>query len=739
MENKVTSIDGNLGAQSLSRRNYGLPEYFHLAKINSGFILFLTGVGALIGLIYAYIAEPAYMADASIQVQDDKPALSGLSELTDVISTESAISAEMQIVRSRSVLGVVVDQLGLSAVVVPKYFPIFGEPVVRRGLDGFGLGKFANYFPSYTWWGEHLEVGVVRLPEGFREASLFLEKLPGNKFRIVSDYAAHSLVGHVGEVVELDARVEDKVLKFKIKYFNASPGSIFEIHIISRRQAIENLADKLRVVEIGGDTGIMRLQLEGTEEGKLEIILDKIVETYLKRNVQLRSAEATQSLKFLEGQLPDVRAQLEKSEDSLARFRENNQTIDLSIETESLLEKLVSVERKISELDLKKEELLRIYTPDHPLVGTLESQRLQLIREKSNLESQSNILPDVQQELLRYVREVEVATELYTYMLNKLQELRVIEAGAVGSARLLDSPASYPDPVRPKKKIIVVGATLLSFILGYIFVLARQLLREGLVSSDRIEEQLGIPVFATIPLNEGRTARAGRQIDLLAQTDPDSVVAEALRSLRTSLHFSLTDSTQAKVVCFTGPAPNVGKTFISVNMAAMFAELGGSVLLIDCDLRRGDSAELLGIRKSPGMSELISSSDINYQSCTTGIFGSLDAIPRGKSPPNPAGLLMSERFRDLLVKFRGLYDYIVIDTPPILAVTDASLIARYSDLNVLVGRMGRSHMEEIVHCREVFEKAGVKISGVVMNGATKANSPRSKYGYGYTTYSYKTI
>lgn len=685
---------------------------------------------------YVTIAPPIYEADALIQVEDQKPALSGLSELTEVLPSESAIGAEIEIVRSRSVLGKVVDDLDLTVRVEPDFFPLIGRFFYRhRGVESLAKPPF-SFLAGFAWGGESIDLRRFEVQGGRRSIELGIVFRGNGRFEIFSSGGEMLAEAQVGEVVDFVDPDTGELVSINIRSVVADKRSRFQLVYVPKLAAIAELGRRLSVSEVGRDTGVMRLRIEGQDPVELEKILDSIANIYLRQNVERRSAEPQQSLAFLNEQLPEVRADLESAENRLAKFREKNQTIDLTIETESVLEKMVALDQRLSELELKRAELRRIYTNDHPLVQTLNEQRDQLQGEKKDLEAQSTNLPDVQQDLLRYMREVEVTTQLYTYMLNKVQELRVVEAGTVGNVRILDHAAVSPISVKPRKKLTMVLALVLGGLVSMVGLFVRRALRAGITDPDEVERVLDTPVYAVLPFSEN-TRRAQRGEDgLVTVRLPDSIIAEAFRSLRTSLHFGLSKIEGGSVIAISGPAPDVGKTFVAANMAMTLAKAGHRVLFVDGDMRRGDADKKLRVERAIGLSNLLVSGKSEGVVQRSPDSENLWVITRGKSPPNPAELVMGARFSELILQWRGEYDFIVLDTPPVLAVTDPVIIAKQADALFLVGRAGGTHIHELVESKSRFERGGVLVKGIVVNGMTESIASSGQYGYGYYNYKY---
>jgi tyrosine-protein kinase Etk/Wzc len=296
-------------------------------------------------------------------------------------------------------------------------------------------------------------------------------------------------------------------------------------------------------------------------------------------------------------------------------------------------------------------------------------------------------------------------------------------------------------PVKPKKVIVVIGGTFLGAFLAVAFIFLRQLLNRGVEDPADIEE-LGLPVYASIPLSEQERAASlkglhrhsdGRQ-HLLAVNDPADLATEALRSLRTSLHFARLEA-KNNLLMISGSSPDAGKTFVSANLAAVIAQAGQKVLLIDADMRKGSQHKVLGGQAENGLSELIAG-QIDLARAVRSVEGldKLHFIARGKVPPNPSELLMNAGFTAFLQQVLPLYDLVIIDTPPILAVTDAAVIGHHAGTALLVVRFGMNQAREVALAKQRFEQNGVQIKGAIFNAVEKRSAGYYSYGY----YEYKT-
>lgn len=531
-----------------------------------------------------------------------------------------------------------------------------------------------------------------------------------------------------------------------IERLQANPGTRFEVVRNPRIVTIQGYQDALDISEQGKESGIIRLALASADAAEAVKILNKIAALYVDQNVRRTSAEAAQSLAFLQSQLPQVKRDLAKASDALNAYQTHGKTVNISLETQSVLGQSVALETRISELKMQQAEMDRKFTKQHPAYRALMSQIGELTQQQKSLEGKVGDLPATQQELLNLTRDVEVASQIYTQLLNKSQELDIVRAGAVGNVRLIDpADVDLSSPVKPKKALIVLIATFLGAFVGVALVLLRKSLSKGLEGPEAIE-QLGLPVYASIPysaLQRDEDTKKGRAkitaetpAYLLALRNPTDLSIESIRSLRTCLHFAALDSTNNRIM-ISGPSPQVGKTFVSSNLAAVMAQSGQRVLLIDADMRKGHLHKTLNVPIANGLSDLLVKRCSIEQAINTVEIDNLHFISRGQVPPNPSELLMHANFRDLLAELSQRYDVVIIDTPPLLAVTDAAIVGREAGISLIVTRFAVNPAKEIEATIRRFAQNGIELKGAVFNGVEKRAA--SYYGngsYGYYNYEY---
>lgn len=703
----------------------------------------VTGAFMVTGAAYAVLATPVYQANALLQVEAKKNDLLGFSDIGGMLGKESPSATEIELNQSRYVIGKTVDNLKLDIVVQPMYFPVVGEFLARR-FQKANPGAIAEPLlglDSFAWGGESLKIFKLDLPDGQLGKKLTLSVGENAHYTLVDEDDQVLAAGEAGQPFEQNG------VAFQIEELRAKPGTRFRVIRNARLTSILDYQENLDVVERGKESGMIGLALESTEPDQAIKILNQIAAIYVRQNVERTSAEAAQSLAFLKEQLPEVKKDLEKAGKALNEYQTRSKSVDITLETKAILDQIVGLDTSISELKLQQAEMDRKFTRQHPAYRALLTQIGELTSKQQSLASRVESLPSTQQELLSLTRDVEVGTAIYTQLLNKSQELDVMRAGTVGNVRLIDTAdVNFFKPIKPKKILIVLIATLLGGFLAVTLVLLRKALNRGLESPEAIE-QLGLPVYASIPystlqkveedkISRGR-GRADAGSSLLAISHPTDLAVEALRSLRTSLHFAMLEAPNNRIM-ISGPSPEVGKTFVSVNLAAVIAQTGQRVLLIDVDMRRGYLHKVLGVPAKDGLPDILSNQcTLESAIHKTGIEN-LDIISRGQIPPNPSELLMHRNLTELLAQVSERYDLVILDTPPLLAVTDAAIVGRQSGTNLIVTRYGLNPAKEIEHTMRRFAQNGIVLRGAIFNGVEKKASAKYGYGnYGYYQYEYQ--
>lgn len=681
-------------------------------------IITVTTGFTVLAVLYALLATPIYQADALVQVEQ-KQGNAILSSLSQMLPNSQPQSApEIALLQSRMVLGKTVDDLNLQAQVKQKYFPLIGRGMARIMGDKPG----------------NISVSRLYLPSEDDDSTPKITITVIDKKNYLVEGADFSINGTVGTLLT------EHGISLLVNSIDANPGDKFTVSQLTRLKAITDLQEVFNVADQGKDSGMLGLTLTGDNPELITRILDTISQNYLAQNIDRQAAQDAKSLDFLNMQLPKVRSDLDIAEDKLNAYRKQKDSVDLNMEAKSVLDQIVNVDNQLNELTFREAEISQLYTKEHPTYKALMEKRHILQEEKTKLNKRVSGMPATQQEVLRLSRDVESGRAVYLQLLNRQQELNIAKSSAIGNVRIIDNAVTETKPVKPKKILVVAIGLIFGLFVSVGLVLLRVFLRRGIESPEQLED-IGINVYASVPVSEwlaknnrkSSKLRKNQSDTLLALENPADLAVEAIRSLRTSLHFAMMEA-KNNVLMISGASPNAGKTFISSNLAATIALTGKKVLFIDADLRKGYVHKMLGRKQGQGLSEVLSGQVAVEKVIEHVDDAAFDYIGRGLIPPNPAELLMHPRFEALLKWGSQNYDLVVIDTPPILAVTDAAIIGRYAGTSLMVARFEVNTVKEIEVSMKRFEQSGVVVKGCILNGVVKKAS--SYYGYGYNHYGY---
>jgi tyrosine-protein kinase Etk/Wzc len=680
-----------------------------------------------LAVAHLLLAQRIYEADVVFRVEERRSGdLADLGERASPAAERTPAEIEIEIVRSRRLLAQVVDELFLDVEVHPRQLPLLGEALARwyRG-DGpaparLGIGGLA-------WGGERIRVDGLEVEPDLVDEPLRLTAMEGGRFRLATPDGGLLVEGLAG------APASSARATIRVAELSARPGTGFEVVKRLRADVVDELQEALRAEERGKKTGILVVRLEGPDPVRVAATLDAVSRVYLRDAVESRSAEAERRLEFLEAQLPVLKANLETAEAAVNAYQLRKGTVSLSAETTGLLTRAVEVEKELSALELRRTEVLQRFTAQHPEAVAIAEKTEQLRARRAGFEARLRALPSTELDSARLSRDVKVASELYLVLLNKAQEQRVKRSGIVGNVTVID-PARVPHrPARPRAPLVLALGLLLGLGGGVAAVLVRRALQDGADDPDQIEAATGLPVYVSIPHSprQDELQRAGRRAPearqpALAEAAPDDVAVEHLRSLRTALHVALMDA-RSHVIAVSSPSPGVGKSFLCVNIAHLLAAAGWSVLLVDADLRRGRLHRHFGLTREPGLSDVLRELAEPADAIRDTGVPNLKMLPSGRIPTDPAELLGSQQFQRLLGGAERLHDVVIIDTPPVLAVTDPVLVARSVGLTLLVLEARQHPISEIRQAVRRFALNGVRVQGVILNDVSPTAARYRRY------------
>ncbi|MBJ8445332.1 polysaccharide biosynthesis tyrosine autokinase [Acinetobacter bereziniae] len=688
-------------------------------------------------LIYLRVTLPIYSTDAMVQVEDGKSAASAalMGELKDVASglgQKSPADPEIEILNSRLVLGKVINNLNLNIQIIDNENTFLHKLVSKDKTQLIYSAKAVEFKKNQS------SFSILRLdvPQYYYDKKLVLKFLDKNQFSL----SYQDQVVFKGTLNQLN-QAQDSSGLWSVQINSSTPfQQDFTISKLALPSAMKLIQANYTVIEKGKMTGVIGLSYSGGDQQHITRVLNNILNVYHQQNIERKSLESKQTLSFLDQQLPELKQQLEESEIKFNKFREQYNTVDVTQESELMLKQNVELEKMRIELKQKQAEYSAKYTPDHPLMTEINAQLAAIQKKSTELNQAIKRLPETQRLYLQLYRDVKVNTELYTSLLNSYQQLKIVKAGEIGNVRIIDTAVEPVKPIKPQKLIVLILSIFVGGFIGVMIALLRNLLSSGIKDSSRIENELDLPVYATVPrspIQESRVQllKKKKSIPILAVKNSEDIAIESLRSIRTTIHFALNNA-KNNIIAISGPAPEIGKSFISTNLAAIFAQGNKKVLLIDADIRRGYLHKYFDHDTAPGLTEYLTNQSALEQCIVhSSTVSHLDFLPRGKNQGNAAEMLSSPRFSELLSLLSQQYDHIIIDTPPILAVTDGIIISQFAGVNLVVARYAKTQMKELELTVNRFEQAGSKVNGIILNDvqATAGGNYGYNYAYAYTS------
>ncbi|QIC62904.1 polysaccharide biosynthesis tyrosine autokinase [Acinetobacter schindleri] len=686
-------------------------------------------------LLYLRVTPDTYRVDALVQVEESKGTSAALlGDLSNMIEQKQPAQAEIEILKSRLVLGEVIDRLNLDIQVAGTEDSLFDRLLNPHDYRT----EYSTRSVLFRDGDQAFDIRQFDIPQAYYDKTLELQ-FKEQQFSLTDPRTGQVVFSGLLNRNNQATRPEGT---WKVAIFSQDQ---FQDRYLISKQSLPAAANRLlanySVAEKGKMTGILGLNYEGQDKAHITQVLNAILQAYSQQNVERRSAETAQTLKFLEDQLPELRQQLDVAEREFNQFRQQSNTVDVTKESELYLTQSIALETQKAQLEQSVAEASAKYTSEHPVMQQMEAQLAAINSRIAELNGTLKQLPDLQRRYLQLYREVEVKQQLYTALLNSYQQLRIAKAGEIGNVRIVDTAVEPLEPIAPKKLQILILSIFLGGFLGTLIALLRNMMRSGIKDAAQIENELDIPVYATVPRSAVQESRVKllkkkKSIPILAVKDSDDIAVESIRSIRTTIHFSLTEA-KNNIIAISGPAPEVGKSFIAANLGAILAQGGKKVLVMDGDMRRGYLHKYFNQDTAPGLSELLLGTHTLEQVIKADSYEGLYFISRGKNPSNPAELLGSQKFQALLSELSAQFDHILIDTPPALAVTDGVIIAQSAGVNLLVVRHAKTQMKELELTINRFEQAKVKVNGVILNDVQRGSGGYG-YGYGYNyNYHYK--
>lgn len=713
-------------------------------------IVFFAVLGLIVGILYSRYVNPTFKSDAIIQIEENSKGAAALgADISELIGSQaSKAEAEAELIRSRMILEPVVNLLHLRIRLSDPNVSAIDR--IKSNSTDTQINKPEGV--SLKTEDGNVEISQFNVSQEYLNQPFTLTR-SATGFVLSNDF--DDFKGQIGKAhlfKGTDGQIQITV--------NDLPADGYPINITkqSLQTTTEQINTDLSVVEKGKQTGIIQLSMTGANQQQTSLILKQIVLSYIDQNQSRGSEETTKTISFMETQIPALKKKLEDSEAIFNEFRKKYGTIDVSKEAELLLTESSQIDVQLNELKLKKADLTTFYTEEHPLVIQINEQLAVLNNRKNEIDDTIAGLPEIQREFLQLSADSAINREIYLTLLKNYEQLKIVKAGQIGFARIIDLPINNFKAIAPKKLLIIILATLLGSMLGTMLVLLKNMLRNVVKDPERLEAKTGVPVVATVPrsplLTRLRKSNKKAPNRLLAYVDNNSLSYEAIKSLRTNLMFGMPAQgragQRAKVILITGESPGVGKSFISSNLTEVFAQLDKKVLIMDADMRLGELHKMFSMSQDNGLADYLSQDTTHLSKDNaqvskivanqegylasfihpTGI-DNIDFMPRGQHPRNPASLLANGSFDHLMKELNLHYDYIVIDSPPVLAASDAMILSQYADKVLMVARYDKSIEGQVVYAVNQMNKANIKVDGIILNDVQQGLLSKYSYHYSY--------
>jgi tyrosine-protein kinase Etk/Wzc len=717
-------------------------------------IAVVTGAATL----YAFIATPLYSSDALLKVDYPNPNAFGFNVQTQQQMVPSTLptDAEMQIIQSRAVLLPVIKKYHQDQAVTALQVPVIGRITELFATQGQPTAPILG-LTSFAWGGEETTVSKLEVPPRLENKKLILRVLPEGTYELSDSDGILILHGAVGRLTSADGTsiLVDKLV--------ARAGTEFKVVRYSEYQAVARFLKSLKVTESTKDSGVVQIVYENEDPRLAQEITNAIAQTYIAAHVDQHREEASVTRNFIIGELPRLESELQRAESELSNYRTSSNSMQPGAEAASYLQGSIDIERQIATLTMQRTQAASRFAPGTREVRTIDEQIATLNAQKQVFDKRFGQLPASQRKLMDLTRDSKVAEDIYVAMREKASELAVTRAGNIGNVHLVDSAVYPTDPSKPKRTLIMAGGAAGGVILSILFVFFRDHLSRSVKTPHSVERSLSLPVFGAVSFSPSQarldsTSRLSllsgrRRLPFLSSdasprvlSDQSEAVSckdgnhalsalgahdmavEALRSVHASLMLDIAPAPN-NVLAVVGATPGTGKTFVASNLAVLHAQTGKRTLLIDGDLRRGRIASIFDQRGGVGFAELLASKAQVDQAIRESDVSGLSLITAGRFPANPSKMLSTPRLTLILDYLQEQFDLVVIDTPAVLAVSDANLIAANAGSSVIVVRPSAQTEDELEEAIKRLDLTGARVAGVIFNAVPRRRSDKRTYAY----------
>lgn len=700
--------------------------------------------------LFTFLVPPLYESVATVFVKDDKGKVGQMGDL--LLNGPGVVESEIEMLKSRSNAEKVVSKLHLD----------------------WKVDKVSN----------GTKFKILEFSSSSKDPIYHVELTGGGRYVVRDDDGIVVGTGQSGVLLR------GKGLLLLLTDVTGTKGESFQLRILPFKKTVESLRKKIKIAEVAKKTNVISITYRNRNPEVARDVVNTLVQAYLDKGVALKSEEASRTVAFVTDQLKGVKTDLEDAEKNLAAYKKSAGFIQLDAAAQTLVDSLSDVEKqkaevslhkkqvefalaslktargkggiyspaiasddpvlaamasKLSDLEVQKKGLLAESTENHPGVKIVQNQidelqkKIQATYETSlrndvkkeqsianeiaRRDAQLKKLPAAEQDLARLMRLTKVNSDIYTFLLQKHEEARIAEASTINNISIVDPAIAEDEPASPKVRVNLVLGALIGLMLGGGLCFFREYVDDTVKDPEEAKRNLSLPLLALIPY----ISRKDGELALISHLAPKSVASEAFKELRTSLRFCALKK-QKQVLLITSSLAGEGKSTIACNLAITLAQTGARVLLVDCDLRCSSLHDKLGLDWGVGLTELLAG-DIQPEAAFTSTrVAGLDLVKAGAVPPNPAEMLGSESMARFIEEMRKAYDFIVIDSPPVLPVTDAPVLTAISDLVLVVVESGKVPTKAVKRAKEMLLAVAAPLAGFVFSDKKAFAGP---YGYGY--------
>lgn len=732
----------------------------------------------VIGYLYNRYTKPQYNATSTILIKNDKKGgiseeLAAFKELGGLGSTNKNIENEIQILKSRKIIGDVVKSMNLNVTYLSegriKINDIYKNSPIRIDF----IKKDSSLYSK-------------------KDTIFYVKVLNQQEFSLIDIDEVE--IGTYKFANEIKSIIGD----FKVLKTNNNEGLYPKVKVIITPlyRMIDKYKNLINISPVNKNASVLNISLKDEVGKRAEDIIDELVRQYNKDAILDKNQVSEKTKRFIDARLDTIGKDLSLINNSLKDYKVENKLTDIEVESQFFLkafsannEKLIqkSIQLKLvlsvykdlinnntdsenllasnlgfedvtianaikeyNKLVLQKRRLLKSASKlnpqivlltnqidgiRHSLIQSLENTKnsleltlRQLEAEDKKIKDKISNVPNQELKLKDIKLQQEIIASLYSYLLKKKEETEISLAVAVSNAKVIDKAYSTNNPVSPKKNITYLIAFLFGITLPTVLIYLKNILDTKIHNKADVEENISVPFLADVPKSDSREK-------IVIESDARSSTAEAFRLIRTNLDFMLANiKGKSKTIFVTSTTSGEGKSFISINVAASLALSGKRVLLMGMDLRAPKVTEYLGIPDRKGVTNYITDNDLDLESLIFNIdnIKNLDIISSGVVPPNPAELLMTKRTENLFTIIKEEYDYVVVDTAPVNLVTDTLLISKYADMFIYIARANYLDKRLLAIPQTLYNEKRLPNMAMVLNDT----DPKRSYGYGYGGYGY---